>query len=802
MQQQAGSFGAREWIVDFLDHVFIAHLRCTDPQRSFSQTNSIPSGVCFAVAGHDEYIKGVLQVSGENETKNAVGSAVAASVKPTLGLLPLIALSAALTGPTYAQQADVDLEQINVEGSAGAQSSNTNTAKTGVARIPTTVQDTPQVINVITEEQIRQRAVTNLSEVITRVPGVTMSAGEGGGGGMGGDSFNIRGLTAVGNIFVDGVRDTGIASRDPFNMEQVEVLKGGAGSFLGVGGGGGSINMTSKTAKDHFFADIFTTIGTDDYYRGAIDINTPVTPEVGFRLNAVGLSRDFAERDHIFQKRWGIAPTATFGMNSDTKLTLSYIHQEDWGRPDNGVPRFGVPLASGGDGILRPVTTQGVRRQNYYGYIEDNEEYKVDRFTATFEHQFNEDLSFTNTLRIGSYWHDRFVTTMPPGTIYNAATCTDPTQLTCTISPGQSTRGMKGKTYQNQATLNASFNTGAFSHEAVLGLDLSRENLTHYNNTVVGAARPALNLNNPVLGSHGQTRIINPRFDHEVDTVGVSAYDRVHLGNGFYVIGNGRVERYEVDSYDRQTTGSSAYGDTLFSWLGALEYKPWENHTYYISVSSTQLPRSPTSGYTGLITVDSVEPQETVTYEVGGKWSLLDERLGLGASAFFTKLSDEITTDANGDQVINEDTRHIKGIELSAAGKVTDDLTLTAGYAYLHGRIKNGNNAGYVVGLMPEHSGFIWADYQFNEKLSAGAGVNFISYRYTSDYDPETKAGGRLPGHTTVDASLNYQFNDNFGLQFNAINIFNEETFEKSHGARHMVPGQGRTFLLTAKTSF
>lgn len=44
------------------------------------------------------------------------------------------------------------------------------------------MQDTPQVINVITQQQLEQRAVTNLSEVITRVPGVTMSAGEGGGG--------------------------------------------------------------------------------------------------------------------------------------------------------------------------------------------------------------------------------------------------------------------------------------------------------------------------------------------------------------------------------------------------------------------------------------------------------------------------------------------------------------------------------------------------------------------------------------------------------------------------------------------
>src|SRR5690606_35499990 len=157
-------------------------------------------------------------------------------------------------------------------------------------------------------------------------------------------------------------------------------------------------------------------------------------------------------------------------------------------------------------------------------------------------------------------------------------------------------------------------------------------NLTHYNNSVAPGARPPLNLNNPAFGSAGQTRTFNPRFDHKVDTIGVTAYDRVHLGNGFYVIGNARVEGYRVDSHDRQTGGSSSYNGTLFSWLGAFEYKPFENHTYYIAASSTQLPRSPTSSYTGLVTTPFVTPQQTRTYEIGGKWSLMNERLGLGAS--------------------------------------------------------------------------------------------------------------------------------------------------------------------------
>lgn len=456
------------------------------------------------------------------------------------------------------------------------------------------------------------------------------------------------------------------------------------------------------------------------------------------------------------------------------------------------------------------MTTQGVRRQNYYGFLEDNEEYKLDRFTATLEHEFTPDISITNTFRVSSYWHDRFVTVMPAGNVGNlSAACAD-LSPSCQINMGvgrtvpgwgTSTKGMDATTLQNQTTLNASFDTGSLSHQAMIGLDISREDLTHRAFNVAGTG-PDLDLHNPSLISHGKIRTWNYDAVHEVDTVGVTAYDRVSLGNGFYAIGNARVERVSVGSRRTSDGATASYDDTLFSWLASLEYKPSENHTYYVTASRTLLPPTPTSGYTDLVDGSVVNPQETNTYEIGGKWSLLDERLGLGASFFFTELTDQITEDEFGNQLVNEDTRHIKGVELSAAGKLTDQLTVTAGYAWLHGRIKNGANEGYAVGLMPEHSGFVWADYQVNEKFRVGAGINFMSYRYTSDYDPTTMAGGRLPGHITVDASANYQFNDHFGIQFNAINIFNEQTFEKSHGARHMVPGQGRTFLLTAKTSF
>ena len=49
----------------------------------------------------------------------------------------------------------------------------------------------------------------------------------------------MRGFDTSGSIFVDGVRDLGSISRDIFNIDQVEVVKGPAGTDIGRGAASG-----------------------------------------------------------------------------------------------------------------------------------------------------------------------------------------------------------------------------------------------------------------------------------------------------------------------------------------------------------------------------------------------------------------------------------------------------------------------------------------------------------------------------------------------------------------------------------
>jgi len=116
-----------------------------------------------------------------------------------------------------------------------------------VSKFPVPLQDTPQSVTIVPEKLIQEQAGTTLRDALRNVPGITATAGEG--GGNQGDVFTIRGFNARNDTFIDGVRDSGSYFRDSFNFESVEVLKGPSSTFFGRGSTGGIINQVSKAPR-------------------------------------------------------------------------------------------------------------------------------------------------------------------------------------------------------------------------------------------------------------------------------------------------------------------------------------------------------------------------------------------------------------------------------------------------------------------------------------------------------------------------------------------------------------------------
>ncbi|STR35196.1 ferrichrome-iron receptor [Klebsiella grimontii] len=96
------------------------------------------------------------------------------------------------------------------------------------------IADTTRTVTVVSEQVMKDQGVTNLTDALKNVPGVgAFFAGENGNSTTG-DAIYMRGADTSNSIYVDGIRDIGSVSRDTFNTEQVEVIKGRQAPTMGA----------------------------------------------------------------------------------------------------------------------------------------------------------------------------------------------------------------------------------------------------------------------------------------------------------------------------------------------------------------------------------------------------------------------------------------------------------------------------------------------------------------------------------------------------------------------------------------
>jgi len=257
------------------------------------------------------------------------------------------------------------------------------------------LRETPKSVTIITESLMQERAVSTLADALRTTPGITFGAGEG--GTPLGDRPFIRGFEASTDIMIDGIRDVGRMTHEAFNVEQIEIVKGPGSAYSGRGSTGGTINLVSKVPQQETFAAGSLTLGTDQLRRSTVDLNQYLPEQnMALRLNAMKHEADTPGRDEVEVTRWGLAPSVSFGLNTDTRATLSYYHLQSDDIPDQGHP---VSAISG-----KPVK---VDRDNFYGFSKrDFRKTSADLFTLQLEHDVNDHLTLRNTTRQGRSMQD------------------------------------------------------------------------------------------------------------------------------------------------------------------------------------------------------------------------------------------------------------------------------------------------------------------------------------------------------------------------------------------------------------
>ncbi|MFA5664806.1 TonB-dependent receptor [Castellaniella sp.] len=733
------------------------------------------------------------------------GSLATALATPALLLLPQ-------TGQAQSME-PAELSPIRVQGEKPAPFRVDESAS---SKFSERLLDTARSVEIIPMEVIQSQAASTLTDVLRNSPGITFGAGEG--GNPLGDRPFIRGYDAQSSTYIDGMRDIGATSRDIFNTEQVEIIKGPDSVYAGRGGAGGSIDLVSKTARLRDFTDVSLGLGTSRYRRATVDSNWMLGEHSALRLNLMGHRQNVDGRDSVDYKRWGVAPAISFGLGTPTRVSLSYYHMQYDDTPDSGIP---YTRPADPDAMRRPFD---VDRHNFYGLDSDYRKGRNDMATLRVEHDFSDRLTLINQAR---YTHStqKYVVTQPDDSKGN-------------VNHGlvwrrANTRDSRVATWANQTELQGSLATGSIQHRFLLGIELSEEKgrkdsldvnrgtgdcppgsagaASGYNCTSLWNPDPSdpwrdIGTGDP-RGENSTTRTLT-RSIYAFDTLALSERWLASVG-------------LRLDDYRTRLTPYGQHGvdrhDTLFNYQLGLVYKPADNGSIYATFGTSSTPAgatlgegSETQGLTpncrggtcrGANAAD-MAPEKNRIYELGTKWDFLDRRLGLTAALFRIETTNARVTLPSGDYAM-AGKKHVDGFELGFSGSITPQWQAYGGYTYLRSRIDDDGASGAASDEgndfpnTPRSSFSLWNTYAFTPTFTAGLGAYYVDRQYGNTANTTS-----IPAYWRFDAMASYQVNKMIDIQLNVNNLFNKTYYDKAYASHYATVAAGRSVIGTVNLHF
>jgi catecholate siderophore receptor len=621
-----------------------------------------------------------------------------------------------------------------------------------------------------------------LRDVLRNVPGLTITAGEG--GNPAGDNLTLRGFSARNDIFVDGVRDLSPQSRDPFNLEQVDVVKGPGSAYTGRGSTGGSINLMNKTPGLRRSFGGTLDFGTDNTRRATADVNIPIGDTLSFRLNLLGHHSGVAGRDVVKFDRWGVAPSLTWGMGKPTRFTVSYYKLKQ-----NNISDYGIPWVPATNNALvefrdRPAP---VARDTFYGLRDrDFEKLNADLATLRFEHDFNDGLSLRNQLRFANSTRDSIAT--PPRFANNNSTA---------INRELRSWQTEDKIWDNQTDFIARFSTAGIEHALVTGVNITRENNVRHTRTGPAMLTTLFNPNpdDVYTGTIIESPIVG---DVTANSQAFYVFDTAKLGSKWELNGGLRWDRFDAEGIT--TTGAPVSRvDRMLGVRAGVVFKPLPQGAVYASYGSSLNPSLEGLSYNTANTV--IDPEKTYTLEAGSKWDFFSGRVLLSGAIFRVEKFNARTPGISPTEPVQvlEGKQLVNGLELSVEGNLTKAWRVLAGYTFLDSTTIDSNNpleiGKELVNTAPNNFN-LWTTYSLPSGFNIGGGARFVDRRFANTINTR-----KVDPYWTVDVMASYPISRHMDLKLNIYNITNKFYFDRIGGG-HIVPGPGLMAMLGTSFRF
>lgn len=665
-------------------------------------------------------------------------------------------------------------------------------SEANVTRSDIPVIDTPQAINIVPAQVLRDQRPRNLDDALANVSGIVQ------GNTLAGtqDTLLKRGFggNRDGSIMHNGmplVQGRGLNAA----ADSVEVLKGPSSLLYGIMDPGGVVDVVSKQpllTPYHAISALGSTYGHGrNGADGTLDLTGPIGDSgLAYRLVVDQVNeqywRNFGEHRETL-----VAPSLAW-YGRDTQVVLSYEYR-----------KFLYPFDRGT--ALDPKTNQPLAIPARERLDEPFNEMDGESYLAqlTVDHQ------------IDANWKAHF------GYSYNRETY-DAGQLR--VQGVNSTTGVLSRS--NDAThgalstdsyaiayIDGHFTVAGLRNDLQVGVDDEYRRI-YRKDLLRQATKYTFNYLHPVYGLESPSATVSASDSDQTDTLhdaSVFFQDSLHLTDKWILVGGARFLSYnQVAGRGRPFQVNTDLNGTKWLPRAGVVYKWTDTVSLYGSYTQSLKPTSTIAPLsTGVVIDSSVLPEEATSWEVGAKVAM---PAGVtGTLAFFNIDKSNVLVSQYNDTTKQTDWRtsgkaRSRGIELDVAGQIGQRWSVIASYAYIDAKTtEDPLYAGNRLWNVAQHTASLAAVYDFGaifggDQLRVGAGAHYVGERPGDSANSFT-----LPAYTVADAFANYNTKwggHNVSFQLNVKNLFNKTYYPSSANRYFVAVGDARQVSLLSTLEF
>lgn len=717
---------------------------------------------------------------------------------------PRLALAAALSAGAPLPEAraqdsvtlgELSVESVGPEGVGNGAAPGTTTARGAIGligptpgyradravsatRTDTPQRDVPQIVTVAPREVITDLAATRVDRVLSYTPGVAQQNNF---GGLSVFSYAIRGVTTS-ELYKNGfpINRGTPPPPDTQNVERIEVLKGPGGGLFGRSDPGGLVNIITKQPTTERFVEMGGLWGSFEQFRGTVDAGGALNEDgtLLYRFNLAG-GRQGSFRDFVDGDRLLVAPVISWQVTPDTRVTVETEFLRNRIVFDRGVVAINRQL-----GLLPISRFLGEPGQSTY---QSN-----DTMQIRIDHRFDAD------------WQMRLATHFNTGSLEGeSAEIRSIAADNRTVARDRNVRDYRWDVAIGQAELVGRFDTAGIGHTLLLGFEReSTDSRVLYLRSNFRTSPYSIDIYNPGYGQPLPPLTIPRNNLERVTNTALYAQDQLSLSPEWKALLGVRFDFFEQSFLERIPRSLTEQSRAAASPRAGLVYQPIPELALYTNVGTSFRPNiGPDAA--AVARSGPFAPETGLGYEVGAKLDLFGGALGLTAAAFRVERRNVLTADpANSGFSLAAGAVRSQGFELTAAGQITPEIKILAGYVFADAVVTEDNvlPVGAPLINVPRHSGSLLAVHEVQAGLWKGFGIGG-GVRGVGERAGDAANGFKLPAYIAVDALAYWRY-ENVRFALNVENVFDTEYYESSLNAFRVYPGAPRRFTGTMTVRF